>query len=58
MKATIEGNELVIRLPIESNPNVTEKGNATIATSHGYVQTSTEYNGKPIRVNVNAIVRA
>ena len=55
MKAEIKDNNLVITVPI--SPRTSKSGKSlVIASSSGNVQTTTEYEGKPIVVGVNAYV--
>ena len=54
MKVTVEGNELVIRLPLQT-PRPSASGKTmVVATSGGNKQTTAEVNGKPVTVGVNA----
>ncbi len=55
MKVTVEGNELVIRLPI--NPQPSKSGKTTVVcSSHGNHQVEAEYQGKKLVVGANAYV--
>lgn len=57
LTAKIEGNELVIRLPLNSPPVLSAKGkNLLVASSHGNKQTEARVNGKPVTVGVNAYI--
>lgn len=56
MKVTIEGNELVIRMPLE-NPTPSASGKTlVVASSHGNVKTSAVIDGKPVTVGLNAYI--
>ena len=56
MTATIEGNELVLRLPLET-PKPSKSGKTlVVATSHGNKQTEAEVNGQKVVVGVNAYI--
>ena len=50
-------NELVIRLPLEKIPRPSKSGNTLIvAGTGGFIPTTVQVNGKPVRVSVNAII--
>lgn len=56
--ATIEGEFLVIRVPLEQPPKLSASGkNFTVASTHGNRQTEAEVNGKKITIGVNAYIR-
>ena len=56
MQATIEGDELVIRLPI--SPRTSKSGKSlVVASSGGNQKTQAEYEGQQIVVGVNAYVK-
>lgn len=58
MKVTIEKNELVIRLPLQT-PRPSSSGKTKIvATSGGNQTTTAEVDGKPVTVGVNAYIKA
>ena len=58
MKATIEGDELVIRLPLNKTPVLSSSGkNLVIASTHGNRTTEAVINGQPIIVGVNAYIQ-
>ena len=53
--ATIEGNELVIRLPMNNPPTRSATGKTmVVASSHGNQPTTVLVEGKPVVVGVNA----
>ena len=57
MKVTIEKNELVIRVPMQT-PTASKSGKTMIvASSNGYVATSAIVNGKPVIVGFNAYIK-
>ncbi len=57
ISAKIEGNELVIRLPLNSTPLPSATGKTlVVATSHGNKQTEAKVNGRPVVVGVNAYI--
>lgn len=56
--ATIDGDYLVIRLPLQKPPKLSASGkNFTVASSFGNKTTEAEVNGKKVTVGVNAYVR-
>lgn len=58
MTATIEGNELVIRVQLQE-PTPSSSGKTLIvASSHGNQTTTATVNGKPIIVGLNAYIKA
>lgn len=57
MKVTVEGNDLVIRMPLQSpRPSATGK-TLVVATSGGGKATEAQVNGKPVTVNVTAYIK-
>ena len=57
MQVTIEGKELVIRIPLENPPRPSKSGKTMIvATSSGNVTTSATVDGKQVVVGLNAFV--
>ncbi|SEB48876.1 hypothetical protein [Terriglobus roseus] len=57
MKATIEGNELVIRIQLLPEPTRSKSGKTMlVATSGGNVVTEAMVDGKPITVGLNAYI--
>lgn len=57
MKVTIEGQELVIRMPLEE-PTLSASGKTlVVASTHGNVVTSATVNGKPVTLGVNAYIK-
>ena len=58
MKATIEGNELVIRLPLNKSPVPSVSGKTlVIASSHGNRTTEAVVQGQPVIIGVNAYIQ-
>jgi hypothetical protein len=58
MKVTIEGGELVIRLPLHNPPVPSSSGKSlVVATTHGNQQTEAMVNGQPVVLGVNAYIR-
>lgn len=57
MTASIEGEFLVIRVPLNSKPTPSASGKTlVVATSHGNKQTEIEVQGKSLFVGVNAYI--
>lgn len=56
MKATIEGNELVIRLPIQSPTPSTSGKTLVVASTHGNKTSEAEVNGQKVVIGVNAYI--
>ena len=57
LKVTIEGNELVIRVPMNATPVVSSSGKTlVVASSHGNQKTKATINGQQVIVGVNAYV--
>ena len=57
LTATIEGNELVIRLPLNPNPVPSATGKTlVVASSHGNKTTDAKVNGQQVVVGVNAYI--
>jgi hypothetical protein len=58
VKATIEGDELVIRLPLNRSPVPSSSGKTlVIASTHGNRTTEAVVNGQPVIVGVNAYIQ-
>jgi hypothetical protein len=58
MTATIEGNELVIRVQLQEPTPSTSGKTLIVASSHGNQTTTAMVNGKPIIVGLNAYIKA
>lgn len=57
MKATIEGDELMIRLPLNKPPRPSATGKTlVVATSSGNKPTEATVNGQSVIVGVNAYI--
>jgi hypothetical protein len=57
LTATIEGDFLVIRVPLNPTPTRSATGKTlVVASSHGNKQTELEIEGKPVIVGVNAYI--
>lgn len=55
MKVEVKDGNLIVTLPIAPRPSSTGKSNL-IASTSGYAMSTTMYEGKPIKVSLNAIV--
>jgi hypothetical protein len=56
ISAKLEGNELVIRLPLEE-PKVSSSGKTlVVASTHGNKETDIEIKGKKVVIGVNAYI--
>jgi len=57
MQVSIEGNELVIRIPMLDAPTKSKSGKTLlVATSGGNVVSDAMVNGKPITIGLNAYI--
>ncbi len=56
MKVSIEGTELVVRLPIAAARSASGKS-LVIASTHGNQPTTAQYEGKTVILGVNAYVK-
>lgn len=57
MQVTIEGKELVIRIPVENPPRPSKSGKTLIvATSSGNVTTDCTVDGKQVVIGLNAYI--
>lgn len=55
VKATIEGNDLVIRLPMNNPPERSATGKTLVlASSHGNQPTELQIDGQTVMIGVNA----
>lgn len=58
LTASIEGEYLVIRVPMNAKPMPSSTGKTlVVASSHGNKQTEVEVQGKPVIVGVNAYIQ-
>jgi hypothetical protein len=56
--AKVEGNEFVIRVPMQNPPTPSESGKSlVVASSHGNQATSVIIDGKPVTVGFNAYIK-
>ena len=57
LTAAIEGEFLVIRVPMNPKPTPSSTGKTlVVASSHGNKETEVEIQGKPVYVGVNAYI--
>jgi hypothetical protein len=57
MTATIEGNELVIRVPLNNPPRLSSTGKTlVVASSNGNKPTDAKVSGQQVIVGVNAYI--
>lgn len=58
MQVTVEGKELVIRIPLDVTGTPSASGKTQVhASTHGNMTTSTLVNGKPLTIGLNAYTR-
>lgn len=57
VSVTIEKDELVIRLPLQSPTPSSSGKTLVIASSHGNLKSDAEHSGAPIYVGVNAYIK-
>ena len=58
MKAEIINGNLVLTLPISTDPQPSASGKTlVVASSHGNLTTTVMINGKPVVVGVNAYIK-
>ena len=57
MTATIEGNELVIRLTLQPPAPSASGKTLVVASSHGNQATTATVQGQPVVIGVNAYIR-
>ena len=56
--ATVEGTDLVIRIPMNAKPETSKSGKTlVVASSHGNLETNVEVNGKKVTIGVNAYIK-
>jgi len=57
MTAKVEGNELVIRVPLNPTPVASKTGKTlVVASSHGNKSTDATVDGKKVTIGVNAYI--
>lgn len=58
-KVTIKGDQMTIVLDLEKDQQPSKSGkNITIASTHGNEVTDCTYKGKPVKIGVNAFIKA
>ncbi len=58
MKVTVEGNELVIRIPMNSPAKPSASGKTlVVASSYGNIKTDVLVEGKPVTVGLNCYIQ-
>ena len=58
LTASIEGEYLVIRVPLNTKPTPSASGKTlVVASSHGNKETDLQVEGKPVYLGVNAYIR-
>lgn len=58
MTTKIDGNKLIIELDMETPKPSGSGKNLVVASTHGIVSTTSVFNGKPIKLGVNAFISA
>lgn len=56
MKVTIEGKDLVVRIPMQKGKPSKSGKTLVVATTHGNVETDAKVNGKKIKLGLNAYI--
>lgn len=57
MNVKIDGNKLVIECELPAQAELSKSGKSlNVVSTGGFVPTTASFKGKPIRINVNAIV--
>jgi hypothetical protein len=58
VKAEIKDGVLIIAIPIQAQPSTSSTGKSLIvATTGGFTATTVQVNGKPVKINVTAIIK-
>ncbi len=58
MKAEIKGNDLIITIPINKNPQPSASGKTlTVASTSGFKDAGTKFKDKSLMVSVNAYIK-
>jgi hypothetical protein len=59
MKVTIEGNELVVRIPVKDKPFPPSSTGVTltVASTGGFTQTGLMVEGQPLKLNLQACIK-
>lgn len=57
MVAKIEGNDLVIRVPMQQPERSASGKSMVVASTRGFMVTQAIVNGKPVAINLNATIR-
>lgn len=59
MKAEIKNGTLVVTISLEPKPRPSSSGKTLlVASTGGFVTTEAEVDGKPVRVSLNATIKA
>lgn len=57
MQVSIDGNELVIRVPLNNPPVPSASGKTlVVASTRGNLKTAVEVDGKPVTIGLNAYI--
>lgn len=58
-KVTIKGDQMTIVIDLEKDQQPSKSGkNIVIASTHGNEVTDCQYKGKPVKLGVNAFIKA
>ena len=58
VKVTVEGTDLVIRLPMNPKLELSGSGKSyNVASTYGNLETNVEVNGKKVTIGVNAYIK-
>lgn len=58
MKCEITKDELVIRIPVNKKPSPSASGKTlVVATTSGFQDAGCEFDGKPVKLSLNATIK-
>lgn len=58
VEVKVEGKDLVIRIPMNAQPEVSTSGKSlVVASTHGNLVTAAQVNGKPLTLGLNAYIK-
>lgn len=57
MKATIEGKDLVIRIPLQQPTPSSSGKTLVVASTHGNQVSEAKVDGKPVTIGLNAYIK-
>jgi len=59
MKSEVKGNKLILTLDMDKEPKLSKSGKTRmVATTHGFMDSGVTVKDQPLKVSVNAVIKA